>query len=110
MTEVNTSNFEKEVTEHKGFRLIQFYGAACVLCRMNKQILINNEERLGMKLCLVNAQDNPELTGEYSVTSIPTVIVQSPSGINSVIQGNLQGGELVKAIKHAKQVLSTSSI
>lgn len=81
------------------WKVVQFYATGCVMCRLNKQILENNEERLGVKVVLVNGTSCPEVAKEWGVTKAPTVFVVDASGNSFRLADGLQGKQLLDAIK-----------
>ena len=99
MKTLTKENFDEFLANDKD-KVIQFYSKTCVLCRLNEQILINNEERLGVDLGFVCGNTELDLVKKYGVVHAPTVFVV-PAGNSSMIQleDGLQGAQLLSRIK-----------
>jgi len=73
---VTSQNFEEEVTNSEKPVLIDFWASWCGPCRMLSPIVDEiAEERIDVKVCKVNVDDEQELAGRFGVMSIPTLIV-----------------------------------
>ena len=74
MIEINETNFKEEVLNGEKV-LVDFNANWCGPCRMLKPILeeLNNESNI--KIVGVNIDDNENLANEYSVSSIPCLIL-----------------------------------
>jgi len=91
--EINKSNFQSEVLESKVPVVADFYANWCGPCRRMPPILSEVETKMGdqVKIVKINVDSEPELSEEYSISSIPTLlyfkngnVVQFRSGISSV--------------------------
>lgn len=74
MTYYNGENFDDLVKE--GIHLIDFYADWCGPCKMMAPVVAeiaaeNQQYTVGK----VNTDEQPELSGEYSIYSIPTLII-----------------------------------
>ncbi len=75
---VSTDDFKKDVLDHKGVVLVDFYADWCGPCRMLGPMLEeldkeNKDENI--KFLKLNVDENQETAAQYGVMSIPTVII-----------------------------------
>ena len=72
--ELNQSNIEETVKE--GVSLVDFWAPWCGPCRMIAPVIdqLAIEFDGKAKICKVNTEDEPELTAQYQVRSIPTIL------------------------------------
>ena len=73
--EINDSSFAEEVKE--GLTMVDFWAPWCAPCRMVAPVLDElSEEYTGkIKIAKINVDENPQIASQYSVTSIPTLII-----------------------------------
>ena len=74
--EITNENFNKEVIENKGFTLVDFWAPWCGPCKMLSPVLDELEQEMGDKVVFgkVNVDDNMELSTEYGIMNIPTIL------------------------------------
>lgn len=76
---VNTADktsFKKEVLDHKGAVLVDFYADWCGPCKLTSPIIEElSESTKDMKFIKVDVDANPEISSQYQVFSIPTFII-----------------------------------
>ena len=97
---LNSNNFNEEITNTDKLVLIDFFATWCGPCKMLSPIIseIANEYSNSVKVCKVNVDENQDLALKYSVTSIPTLIFLKNGKILNISVGLCSKVELVKMI------------
>ncbi len=73
---VTAQNFEEEVLRCDKPVLVDFWASWCGPCRMVAPIVEQiAEEREDIKVCKINVDEEPELSNQYRIMSIPTLMV-----------------------------------
>ncbi len=75
----NPEQFTQEVLNFDGVALVDFYADRCGPCRMLSPIIDELAEKYAdnskVKIIKVNVDENPDTAGQYSVMSIPAVLI-----------------------------------
>ena len=73
---IGKSNFENEVLKSDKKVLVDFYATWCGPCRMLAPVIHEiADERPDVKVVKINVDEEPELSAEFGIMSIPTLIV-----------------------------------
>ena len=73
---LNSNNFNEEISNTDQLILIDFFANWCGPCKMLSPVIsqIAEEYSNSVKVCKVNVDENQELAQKYNVESIPTLI------------------------------------
>jgi thiol:disulfide interchange protein len=105
MREVTQDNFVNE-TWKEGIYAVEFYTPMCVHCRLNAQILENNEQRMleqGITVLKCNAAENADLVKQLNIMSVPFMLMiqvkQEEVNVKAIEKFNtLQGKQMLDKI------------
>lgn len=69
----SAGDFAKEIANHKGYALIDFWATWCQPCRMMSPVLESAEKELGetINFCKVNVDEQQEMASQFDIMSIP---------------------------------------
>ena len=82
--------FSKEVLQSDRPVLVDFWASWCGPCRMVLPLVEEiAEEREDIKVCKINVDEQPDLTGRYNVMTIPTLMVFKDGKITAQVSGAL---------------------
>ncbi|MGI6077621.1 MAG: thioredoxin [Fastidiosipilaceae bacterium] len=98
--QVNSSNFDSEVLQSDVPVLVDFFAEWCGPCKMMSPILdeLANEVGAKAKVAKINVDENPELSQQFNVMSVPTLyVVKNGEVVNKVI-GARPKAELLKLL------------
>ena len=73
----SAADFEKEIINHKGYALVDFWATWCPPCRMMAPVLESAEQQLGDKINFVkvDVDEQQQLAAKFDIMSIPTLVV-----------------------------------
>ena len=96
---LNEQNFEQEVL-NQDLALVDFYADWCGPCKMMAPIIdaIANE-RQDITIGKVNVDENPVLSSQYKIMTIPTIIVFKNGEIADQISGLRSKDQLLDLLK-----------
>lgn len=99
--ELNRTNFKETIGE--GVTLVDFWAQWCVPCRMLDPILEKIAEKIDYKtkICKLNIDENPGISVEYNVMSIPAIFIYKDGQVVNQLFGVRSEKELVAALHSA---------
>lgn len=100
--ELNETNFKETIAS--GIVLVDFWAPWCGPCKMQSPILENqvaSQVSDKAKIAKVNVDDNKNLAAEYSIKSIPTILLFKDGAIVKQFTGLQRADALIKAIEEA---------
>lgn len=97
MVVVNKGNFEEVVLKSDKTVLVDFYADWCGPCKMVAPILAEIDAQMSDKVlvCKVNVDEAPDLAVEYSVASIPTLMVFKNGERTNISVGAMPKSEIL---------------
>ena len=100
---LNNENFNKEVKESNKVVLVDFYADWCGPCKMMAPIIDTIAEEIGdkAKICKLNVDEAQDISIEYNVMSIPTLIIFKNGEVFEKLVGLQDKTELMDNIKIA---------
>ncbi len=85
---INRDNFESEVLQAKNRVLIDFWAAWCGPCQMLAPVLDElAAEHEDITIAKINVDENPEITREFGVHNIPTLVLMENGNPTQKIVG-----------------------
>lgn len=103
VTHVNKNNFQKEVLDHKGLVLVDFFAEWCGPCKMTGPIIDElSNELTDIKIVKVNVDESQELASSYQVFSIPTFMIFKDGQVAHQFVGAMGKEGFLNEIKNVK--------
>lgn len=104
MIELNDKNFKDEIKNRK-LVLVDFYATWCGPCNMQAKVLEQFETSRGIDVDIakVNVDEAPKLSMEYSVDSIPTLMIFKDNKVIKKIVGYTEEEELLRILESVKE-------
>ena len=85
---INKNNFQNEVMNSDKLVLLDFWAPWCAPCRMVVPVIEEIAgERPDIKVGKINVDEQPELASEFSIMSIPTLVVMKNGKIVQQVSG-----------------------
>lgn len=96
---ITKDNFSKEVLSSDRPVLVDFWATWCGPCRMLAPTVDEiAEENKNIKVCKVNVDENPELAAQFSVMSIPTLLVFKNGKLSASSVGLISKDSVLKLL------------
>lgn len=99
MVNITDTSFENEVLKSDQLVLVDFWAPWCGPCRMVAPVLEEiAKENDKVKIVKLNVDENPGISGEYGIMSIPTMMVFKDGKAVDKIVGALPKPAIVSKI------------
>lgn len=98
--EITKDNFEEKVLKNEQTVLLDFWATWCGPCRMVAPIIEEiADEYDEITVGKVNVDEQPELAGAFSITSIPTLVVVKEGKIAAQAVGYRPKEDIIKLLE-----------
>lgn len=94
ITEVNGSGISK-----KGNVIVDFYTGTCMPCKVLHPILEEISEIEGLKVEKVDVTRNPELSQQFGVMSVPTIVFMRNNQVKDTVRGLKDKNTLMSVVR-----------
>lgn len=98
---VTDANFKQEVLDSELPCLVDFWAPWCGPCQMIAPMVkaIAEEYKGKLKVCKVNVDEDPNISSEYGIMSIPTLAIFKNGKLMDKVVGALSKTELKSMVK-----------
>ena len=100
VVKVTKDNFDSEVIQSKKVVLIDFWASWCGPCKMLSPIIEEvAKEADDIKVCKINVDEEPELTAQFGVVSIPTLVVVRDGKVAGQSIGYMEKQQILNLVR-----------
>ena len=105
MVELNDKNF-KETIGNKKLVLVDFYATWCGPCGMQSKVLekLSSSRSLNFDIVKVNVDEAPNVSMEYGIESIPTLMIFKDNKLVKRTVGYTEEEEILKIMEEFEKV------
>ncbi|MFH1283703.1 MAG: thioredoxin [bacterium] len=98
--ELSESTFQKEIIQGKGVSLVDFWAPWCGPCKMIAPVIdeLAQEYKDKVKIAKVNVDNNMQISSQFSIGSIPTLLLFKDGKVVNQVVGLVSKAELKKRI------------
>ena len=102
--ELNEANFEQEVLGARRPVIVQFWAVWSEPCRRMAPVLesLAEDDTLPVKVASVNVEQQEELTDQYGVRAVPTLLIFNQGGLQDQIIGRTTEQEVREKLEQFK--------
>ena len=102
LSDVTDATFQSEVLEADGPVLVDFWAPWCGPCRVVHPVLEEMDaERDDLRIVKLNTDENPQVSAQYNVMSIPTLLLFKDGEIAKRVIGALRKKRLEAELEPA---------
>jgi thioredoxin 1 len=109
--ELNEANFDREVLNATQPVLVEFWAGWSDPCRAMAPLLesVAEDKAVPVKVARVNVEDHENLTEQYGVRSVPTLLIFNQGGLQDQIVGRTTEQAVRERLERLKRVFRSQS-
>lgn len=95
-------DYENEIRElhNDCILLVDFYTNSCPMCKsLDKTLNELQDEFNNLEIIKIDAEKNPEMTEEFEVKSVPTLLITKNAVLLEIIIGNISKNQLKEKLE-----------
>ena len=102
--ELNEANFDREVLNATQPVLVEFWAGWSDPCKAMAPLLesVAEDEAVPVKIARVNVEDHENLTEQYGVRSVPTLLIFNQGGLQDQIVGRTTEQDVRERLERLK--------